>query len=82
MCRISARTVLEELDMAQNLAPMIPLSRQICVFNLIIVLGIALYVLKHSLLIKSGLPGRVWLQFSILHNPLPYGLWSTHGSGR
>ena len=82
MCQISARTVLEELDKAQNLAPMIPLSRQICVFNLIIVLGIALYGLKHYLLIESGLPGRVWLQFSILHNQLPYGPSSTHGSGR
>ena len=37
MCRISARTVLEGLDMAQNLAPMTPLSTQIYVVNLIIV---------------------------------------------
>ena len=38
VCRISVRTVLEGLDMAQNLVPMIPLITQIYIFDLIIIL--------------------------------------------
>ena len=82
MCQILVQTVLEELDRARNRVPMTPLSTQIYVVNVIIVPSGGLYVLNHSLYIKFCLPGRVWLQFSILHNQLPYGPLSTHGSGR
>ena len=37
MRQILVQTALEELDMAQNLAPMTPLNTQIYIFNLIIV---------------------------------------------
>ena len=37
VCQIWVQTVLEELDMARNLVPMTPLSKQIYIITLIIV---------------------------------------------
>ena len=41
VCQILVQTALEERDRARNLAPMIPLSKQIYVFNLIISLKLS-----------------------------------------